>query len=94
MVDNHCLRTIHAEQNALFNAAAHGVPVRGATAYIAHRPCLRCATALVASGIKAILYAQDYTSHKNDEQYQYVSEVCKRSDVWLKHMPKDRGLQV
>jgi dCMP deaminase len=40
LVDGHCVRTLHAEQNALIQAALHGVSTEGATAYVTHQPCL------------------------------------------------------
>ena len=44
MVDGHCVRTIHAETNAIIQAALHGVSTRGCTCYVTHfLPELRCA---------------------------------------------------
>lgn len=61
--DGHEQATVHAEQNAIADAARRGVPVQGATAYITHFPCINCAKILAASGIAAIRYHFDY---KND----------------------------
>jgi dCMP deaminase len=52
--------TVHAEQNAITDAAKRGVSVCGATAYITHYPCVNCAKILIASGIKNIKYHSDY----------------------------------
>lgn len=60
IVDNHCVRTIHAEINALIQAARHGVNVVGATAYITNMPCTTCAKALIAAGIKRVVVFSDY----------------------------------
>ena len=60
LVDNHCQRTVHAEQNAIADAARRGVSLQGATAYISHFPCINCAKILASSGIKAIKYHWDY----------------------------------
>lgn len=61
--DNHEQGTVHAEQNALADAARRGISVQGATAYVTHFPCIICARLLLASGIAAVKYRFDY---KND----------------------------
>jgi dCMP deaminase len=60
MVDGHCVRTIHAETNAIIQAALHGVSTRGATCYVTHLPCINCTKALINAGITRIVYAVDY----------------------------------
>ena len=60
MVDGHCLRTLHAEQNAIIQAALHGVSVRGGTIYVTHQPCLTCAKMIINAGIVRVVYAGDY----------------------------------
>jgi deoxycytidylate deaminase len=51
MVDGHCVRTIHAETNAIIQAALHGVSTKGATCYVTHLPCINCTKALINAGI-------------------------------------------
>ena len=60
MKDGHEQATVHAEQNAISDAAKRGVRLEGATAYITHYPCINCTKIMVASGIKKIIYADDY----------------------------------
>ena len=60
IVDNHCVRTNHAEINALVQAARHGVSVVGATAYITNMSCTTCAKALIAAGIKRVVVFSDF----------------------------------
>ena len=60
IVDNHCVRTNHAEINALIQAARHGVNVVGATAYITNMSCTTCAKALIAAGIKRVVVFSDF----------------------------------
>lgn len=50
---------VHAEQNAIANAARTGVPINGATIYITLPPCLPCARLVVASGIKRVVYPSE-----------------------------------
>ncbi len=61
--DGHEQATVHAEQNAIADAARRGISVEGATAYITHFPCIHCAKILAAGGIRTIKYHRDY---KND----------------------------
>ena len=62
--DGHEQNTVHAEQNAIVDAARRGVSLEGSTAYITHYPCIVCAKLLIAAGIQKIIYHKDY---KNDE---------------------------
>lgn len=60
IVDGHCVRTIHAETNAIIQAALHGVSTRGATCYVTHFPCINCAKVLINAGITRIVYSEAY----------------------------------
>lgn len=51
---------VHAEQNAIIQAAKLGVSVDGATIYVTHQPCTICAKMIINSGIKKIIYDQGY----------------------------------
>ncbi|ETI67158.1 ComE operon protein [Neobacillus vireti LMG 21834] len=63
VIDNHCVRTIHAEINALLQCAKFGVPTSEADIYVTHFPCLQCCKALIQAGIKTVYYAMDYKNH-------------------------------
>lgn len=63
VIDNHCVRTIHAEMNALLQCAKFGVPTAEAEIYVTHFPCLQCCKSLIQAGIKAVYYAEDYKNH-------------------------------
>ncbi|MDA8234934.1 MAG: cytidine/deoxycytidylate deaminase family protein [Clostridia bacterium] len=53
-------RAIHAEQNALIQAAVHGVSIDNSTIYITAQPCVLCAKMIVNAGIKKVVFAGDY----------------------------------
>lgn len=53
-------RALHAEQNALLQAAAYGVPVAGATLYCTTQPCALCAKMLINAGVSRIVIAESY----------------------------------
>ena len=69
--DGHEQATVHAEQNALCDCAKRGVSCKNSTAYITHYPCIICTRLLLASGISAIKYIDDY---KNDELVKYFCD--------------------
>jgi len=60
VVDNHCVRTNHAEMNALSQAAKHGNSLNGATVYVTNMPCTTCTKALIAAGIERVVVFSDY----------------------------------
>ncbi len=60
LVENHCVRTVHAEMNALIQAAKRGHAIDGATAYVTNMPCTTCAKALITAGIKRVVVFSDY----------------------------------
>lgn len=64
MVNGHCVRTIHAETNALVQAARNGVAVDGAEIYITASPCWECFKLLANAGIKKIVYGEFYREPK------------------------------
>ena len=79
--DNHEQSTIHAEQNAIADAANRGIKLKDCTAYITHYPCINCFKIIAASGIKKIIYLNDY---KNDplineliSDFNNKIEICK-----------------
>ena len=53
-------RALHAEQNAIIQAAYHGVQIAGSSIYSTTQPCVLCAKMLINAGIKKIFYYEDY----------------------------------
>ena len=53
-------RGIHAEQNAIIQAAYYGVSIKGATLYCTTQPCSICAKMIINAGLKEIIYASGY----------------------------------
>lgn len=64
----HCVRTVHAEQNAICQAAKRGIAVDGATVYVNMTPCRTCAMLLINSGIKRVYAERKYHSGEETEQ--------------------------
>lgn len=53
---------VHAEQNAIFNAAAAGTRLEGSILYTVKHPCVECCKAIVQTGIRGVYYSEDYSS--------------------------------
>ncbi len=53
-------RAVHAEQNAIIQAALHGVSIEGATLYCTHQPCILCAKMMINSKIERVVYSIPY----------------------------------
>jgi dCMP deaminase len=64
-IKQHCVRTIHAEQNALIQAARFGISLDGATLYCKMEPCRNCAMSIVGAGIKKVVCEKRY--HASDD---------------------------
>ena len=67
-ITEHCMRTVHAEQNALAQAAKRGVAVEGSTVYTNMTPCRTCAMLLINSGVKRIVAEKKYHAGNESEQ--------------------------
>jgi dCMP deaminase len=64
MEDGHCVRTIHAESNAVIQAARHGTAIAGASAYITASPCWGCFKMLANAGVKRIVFGEFYRDER------------------------------
>ena len=60
MENGHCVRTTHAEQNAIVQAAVHGSSTEGGTLYSTHSPCKICAKIILNAGIKRVVASEFY----------------------------------
>jgi dCMP deaminase len=83
LVDGHCVRTLHAEQNAIIQAALHGVNIAGSTIYVTHQPCLTCAKMIINAGIRRVVYAGNYPDENSRQFFQEAA-------IALEHLPRNR----
>ena len=83
MEDNHCVATIHAETNAILQAAKNGVMIDKAEVYITASPCWPCFKMLANAGIKKIYYGEFYRDDR-------IFEVAKKIGIELIHIPVDQ----
>lgn len=90
VVDGHCVRTVHAEVNAILQCAKFGVPTEGADLYVTHFPCLQCSKVIIQAGIKHLYFLNDY---KNDD---YAIELLEHAQIGINkvYMPTDFFLDI
>lgn len=60
VIEGHCERAIHAEANALVQAALHGVSLANSTIYVTHTPCRNCMKLLVGAGVERVVFRNTY----------------------------------
>ena len=71
-------RAVHAEQNAIIQAALHGISTKGATLYCTHQPCILCAKMIVNANIVRVVYEMPYPDDAGIELFKLVGvEVVK-----------------
>lgn len=80
MEDGHCVATIHAEANAIIQAARNGVVIEGATIYVTASPCWSCFKMVANAGIQRIAYGEFYRD-------QRIFEVAGQIGLELVHIP-------
>jgi dCMP deaminase len=74
--EQNCFRTIHAEINAIAQAAKNGTSIQGASVYITHSPCFHCLKTLVNTGIEAIFFEKPY-------KLESVAELVSQTGIRL-----------
>ncbi len=86
LVGGHCVRTIHAEMNALAQAARRGVAVEGAAIYTTASPCWACFRVLVNAGIRVFVYDLPY---REAEHRDRIVEVAGRLGLEVRALDND-----
>ena len=74
-------RAIHAEQNAIIQAALHGVAIDGSMLYCTHQPCILCAKMLINCGVKEIHYLEGYPDALSLEMLEEAGVSLHREEL-------------
>src|ERR1700742_1062955 len=80
MEDGHCVATIHAESNAILQAAKNGVSIDESSIYVTASPCWNCFKQVANSGIRRIVYGEFYRDNR-------IFDVAKQLNIELLHLP-------
>jgi len=79
MEDNHCVRTIHAEANAVIQAARNGVRIEGAGIYVTASPCWQCFKMIANAGLRRVVFGEFYRDRR-------IFDVAQRIGIELVHL--------
>ncbi len=71
---------LHAEQNAIIQAAKFGISIDGATMYTTHCPCITCAKMIINAGIKRVVYGREYADKRG-------LELLKKAGIEIVYFP-------
>jgi dCMP deaminase len=82
LVNNHCIRTVHAEANALIQAGFERT--NGATLYVTHSPCRACAGLIINAGIQRVVFVDTYGD-------QRILKLLKSARVAVKMLGRDNA---
>ena len=80
LVNGHCIRCLHAEQNAIIQGAYNGVSTANSVLYCTHQPCNMCAKMIVNAGIVKVVIGGEYPD-------EFAMEVLNEAGIELQYMP-------
>jgi dCMP deaminase len=81
--NDHCVRTIHSEANAIVQAARNGISINGAEIFITASPCYTCFKMIANAGIKTIYYGEFYRDDR-------IKKHAKELGIDLVHLPGEQ----
>ncbi|MBN1575378.1 MAG: dCMP deaminase family protein [Chitinispirillaceae bacterium] len=84
MENDHCVATVHAEANAIIQAARHGTAIDGADIYVTASPCWNCFKLIANSGIRRIFYMEFYRDEK-------ILTVARQAGIELRQVTLEGG---
>lgn len=74
-------RGLHAEQNAIIQAALHGVSIDGSVLYSTHQPCVLCTKMLINAGVKAIYYIEPYPDPMAENMMEEAGMMAEKMEL-------------
>lgn len=77
--NDHCVRTVHAEANAVAQAAKNGVAINDSDIYVTASPCLTCFKLVANAGIKTVFYKEFYRDHR-------ITDYAREAGIELVYM--------
>ena len=74
--NNHCIRSLHAEVNAIIQCASSNMSTKGSYVYVTHLPCWQCSLMLINAEVEKIFYANDYVDDRGNQL-----ELLKKANI-------------
>lgn len=91
MEEGHCVRTIHAEHNAILQAATiPGASTEGSTMYTLYTFCIHCAKYIVAAGVKRVVYGKVY---RNAASMEYLHDAGIEVELYQRNLDWDKRVE-
>lgn len=84
MENDHCVRTVHAEANAIVQAARHGVRIEDSEIYVTASPCYNCFKLIANAGIRKVYYGEFYRDEK-------IMQHAREAGIELIHLDPNQG---
>lgn len=82
-ITQHCVRTVHAEQNAITQAARRGIALQGATLYVRMTPCRTCSMLIINTGIERVVCQKKYHAAEESEA------MMREAGIALEYLSED-----
>jgi dCMP deaminase len=96
MEHGHCVRTVHAEANALLQCSAHGLSASGATLYTTASPCRACMSLIVQAEVQRVVYASRYRdpAHPEKDASAWAVETARKLGITMLFYDFERDMVV
>jgi len=92
VISQHCVRTVHSEQNAICQAAQRGISIAGATVYTRMTPCRTCAMLLINCGVKRVYCERKYhTGSESEKMFKKAGIKIEYKYNELQKYPNQKG---
>jgi len=75
MINNHCVKTVHAEANIIANAAKFGISLIGSSLYVTLQPCFDCMKLLISAGIFEVIYLEKKEDERTPAEYYKLIHI-------------------
>jgi dCMP deaminase len=85
---------VHAEQNAIIQAALHGVSIEGATVYCTHQPCILCAKMIINGMMKRVVFQNGYPDEMSIQFLNQAGIEILRTPGEGQELPDERPMSV
>jgi dCMP deaminase len=87
-------RAVHAEQNAIIQAALHGVSIEGSTVYCTHMPCILCTKMIINGRIERVVYQNEYPDSSSLDFFKQAAVQILKMPGVVAEIPGERPLSV
>jgi len=88
--DNHCIRTVHAEQNIICKCAEDGISLKNAIIYCTLEPCYLCLMSMASAGISRVIFDEPKIDSRSGRNLYRLIKVYQYNPLWNNWLVKDQ----